>query len=81
MSESIEWQNIGLVKSKNHSNVEIGKLVGVSEFCVRKTVKAWELTGDVVDMTRSGRPSKLVDRDKSSIFRTSKENPRFSKKS
>ena len=39
VSESIKWQIVGLVKSKNHSSVEIGTLVGVFEFCVKKTMK------------------------------------------
>ena len=76
VSENIKWQIIGLVKSKNHINVEIGKLVGVPEFCLQKKGNTSELTDDT-NMPFSGRPSKLSDRDKSSIFRTSKENPRL----
>ena len=74
VSENIKWQII--VKSKNHTNVEIGKLVGVPEFCVQKKGKTSELTDDT-NMLCSRIPSELSDHDKSSIFRTSKENPRL----
>ena len=59
VSESVKCQVVGLVKSKNHSNVKTANLVGVSEFHVQKTVKTWELTGDVINMHCSERQLKL----------------------
>ena len=60
VSESTKWQVVGLVKLKNHSHVKIGNLVGVSIFYVQKTVKTWELTGDVISMDCSGDNRSLV---------------------
>ena len=76
----IKWQVIGMAKTKNHTNLQMGKILHVSEYCVQKTIKTWELTKDVSDMPRTGRPSKLSKRDKSGIFRMSRENPRLSYK-
>ena len=80
VSSEINWQVNGMARTKNHTNVQIGKILHVSEYCVRKTIKTWELTKDVSDMPRTGRPSKLSNRDKSGIFRMSRENPRLSYK-
>ena len=79
-SSEIKWQVIGMARIKNHTNVQIGKILHVSEYCVRKTIKTWELTKDVSDMLRTGRPSKLSNRDKSGMFRMSRENPKLSYK-
>ena len=78
-SSEIKWQVIGMARTKNYTNVQIGKILHVSEYCVRKTIKTWELNKDVSDMPRTGRPF-LSNRDKSGIFRTSRENPRLSYK-
>ena len=40
----------------------------------------WGHTKDISDMPRTGRPSELSNRDKSGIFRMSRENPRLSYK-
>ena len=69
-----------MARTKNHINVQIGKILHVSEYCVRKTIKTWELAKDVSDMPRTGRPSKLSNRDKSGIFRMSRENRKLSYK-
>ena len=69
-----------MAKTKNHAFVQIGKILHISEYCVQKTIKTWELTKGVSDMPHTGRPSKLSNRDKSGIFRMSRENPRLSYK-
>ena len=39
VSSEIKWQVIGMGRTKNHTNVQIGKIFHVSEYCVRKTIK------------------------------------------
>ena len=64
VSSEIKWQVIGMARTKNHTNVQIGKILHGPEYCVRKTIKSWELTKDVSDLPRTGRPSKLSNREK-----------------
>ena len=80
VSSEVKWQVIGMARTKNLTNVQISELLHVSEYCAKKTIKTWELTKDVSDMPSTGRPSKLSNRDKSGIFRMSRENPRLSYK-
>ena len=67
---------MGLNKSKLLK--EIGKLVGVSEKCVRRTIKNFKLTGHVKNLTRLGQPQELSYRDEHYIFRKVRENPKLS---
>ena len=50
VSSEIKWQVIGMKRTKNHTNIQIGKILRISEYCVRKTIKTWELTKDVFDI-------------------------------
>ena len=79
-SVSIEtkWQILGLSKDKSKSLREIGKLVGVSEKCVRTTIKNYKLSGDIKNLPWLGQPQKLSYRDEHYIFRKVRENPRIS---
>ena len=61
VDKSIKWQIIGLKKVGELSNVQIGKIVGVSEKCVRTTWKNYADSGDVADKSRSGRPKKFSE--------------------
>ena len=68
VSDATKWQIIGLKNGGNHSNVAIAKLVGVSDKCVRTTVKNMFLRNSVKDAPRSGRPPKMSNREKSVLF-------------
>jgi transposase len=69
---------VSLKKHTQYSNRQIAKRVGCDEKCVRNTWSAYQLTGDVKDKPRSGRPTKTTDREKSLIFLDSRRNPLFS---
>ena len=75
VSESQRWEIIGLSRDKSKTKVEISKLVGVSEKCVRSTLKRFAETNEVKDSPRSGRPKKLSQRDDHFIFRQAWKNP------
>ena len=78
VDKSIKWQIIGLKKVGELSNVQIGKIVGVSEKCVRTTWKNYADSGDVADKSRSGRPKKFSEHVESYVVRIARKNPRFS---
>jgi transposase len=69
---------IGLTLDKSNSNRKIAKIVGVSEKCVRTTRKNFEMTGHTKELPRPGRIEKLTKRDKSSILKIVKKNPKLS---
>jgi transposase len=74
----IRHQIIGLSKDKTKSNVEIARLVGVSEKCVRTTKKNFYKNNVVGELPRPGRPQKLSYRDENWIFRQVREDPKIS---
>ena len=47
VSYSVKWQIVGLKKAGELSNVGIGKLLHVSENCVRQTWKTYVATGGI----------------------------------
>ena len=63
--DCVKWQIVGLNKQGNQSNVAIAKLVYVSERCIQNTLKKFKETETVKGTPRSGRASKLTERDKS----------------
>ena len=71
-------QILGLLRDKNKSNVEIARLVGVSEKCVRTTRKNFEKDNVAGELPRSGRPNKLSPRAKNWIYRQVRKNPTMS---
>lgn len=77
ISEDTRWQIIGMSKL-NVSNVFIGKQLGVSEKCVRTTLRNFKLNNTVQDSPRCGRPTELTPKDKSKIFRMQRKNPTLS---
>ena len=78
VSESIKWEIVAFKNENIKSNVQIAKIVGVSETCVRTTYKNYKLTKCVKDLPRSGRPKKTFIRDESFIFRKVREQPTLS---
>lgn len=78
VSQKTKWQIAGLLKDKSKTNVDIANLCGVSEYCVRQTKKKLERTGDVKDLPRPGRPSKLSYRDVNYLFRLTRQDPKIS---
>ena len=77
ISEETRWQIIGMSKM-NVSNVFIGKQLGVSEKCVRTTLRNFKLNNTVQDSPRCGRHTELTPKDKSKIFRMQRKNPTLS---
>jgi transposase len=71
---------VSLRKHSQHSNRKIVKMVGCDEKCVRNTWSTFQLTGDVKERPRAGRPEKTSSHEKSLIFRDSRQNPTFSSK-
>ncbi len=59
ISEARRYQIVGLSLDKTKSNYEIARLVGVSEKCVRTTLKNNKELGSPLERPRIGRPSKL----------------------
>lgn len=80
VKSDIKWQILGLKRANTFSNVEIGKIIGVSEKCVRTTIRNYIDHKTVNDSPRPGRPSKLTKRDKKMIFRIGRINFKWSYK-
>jgi hypothetical protein len=66
---------IGLSLDRSKSNCEIARLVGVSEKCVRTTLKNNTRNEIVGELPRSGRPKKLTERDVNWLYRQARINP------
>ena len=49
ISEVTKWQIVGLSKDNSKSLRKIAELVGVSEKCVRTTIKNFYITGSIKD--------------------------------
>lgn len=69
ISEATRWQIVGLSKNESNSMRKIAELVGVSEKCVRTTLRNYKESGSVKDKKRVGRPEKVSEREKSFISR------------
>lgn len=62
----------------NKSEREIAKIVGIGRSTVNLTIKRFSVTGTTANKLRSGRPSKVTDRLRTSIVRQIKVNPTIS---
>lgn len=71
-------QIIGLLKDKTKTNVEIAKLVNVSEKCVRTTRNNLQNKNVAGELPRSGRPKKLSPRSESWLYRKVRKFPSIS---
>ena len=78
--EEIRWQVIALKKTNKYNNVEIGKMLNISEKSVRTTLSNYNATGKVAEKKRSGKPPILTPRDESIIFRLVRKSPRITYK-
>ena len=78
VNKSIKWQIIGLKRAGELSNVQIGRIVGVSEKCVRTTWKNYVDSGVVADKKCCGRPKKFNEKVERHVVRIARKNPRFS---
>ena len=67
VSYETKCQIIGLSKDKTNTNTKIANLLGVSEKCVRTTLRNFERSGSVKDSPRSGRPQVTTERQKRRI--------------
>jgi transposase len=78
VSTEIKQRIIGLSMT-GLKYVEIARTIGsVSPSCVSRTIKKFELTGSVLDKTRSGAPRKTTPTDDNSIYRIARRNPDYS---
>ena len=78
VSEGVRWQIVGLSRVNNLKLKTIAQMVGVSEKCVRTTIKNFRETGSAKERARSGRPEVTSDREKSFISRTFLRDPKLS---
>ena len=67
VSYETKCQIIALSKDKTNTNTKIANLLGVSEKCVRTTLRNFERSGSVKDSPRSGRPQVTTERQKRRI--------------
>ena len=79
VSEETKWQIVGMTKL-NISNREIDRRLGVSEKCVRTTLRNYSEFKQVKDLPRSGRPRKLSEKSENYIFRMQRKDPKKSYK-
>ena len=71
-------QIVGLSFDKTKNNCDIAKLVGVSEKCVRTTLKNYKATGQAKELPRPGRAKRLNYRDEHHIVTMVKKDPTLS---
>ena len=69
-----------LYRLNQFSNVKIAQIAGVSEKCVRTTIKNFAAGLDYKEASRAGRPKKLTDRDENYIFRKARACYKWSNK-
>ena len=73
-----EQKILGLHDHTQDSNREIARKLGISEKCVRTTIKNFQQNASVTDCPRSGRPKKTSYYDDKWIFRQFKVDPKIS---
>jgi transposase len=78
VSIQVRERIVGLSLDPSNSNRDIGDLVGVSEKCVRTTLKNHKKIGSARESPRSGRPPALSPSDENWIYRQVRRDPKIS---
>ena len=78
ISQATRHQIVGLSLDKTKSNYAIAKLVGVSEKCVRTTLRNNKEFGSPTEKPKVGRPRKTSYYDEKAIVRAVRINPTLS---
>ena len=78
VSEGTKWKIVGIYENIKLSYREIAKRIGVSEFCVRSTLKKYKNNKQIKDLPRIGPPKKLSFRQERVIFRIAREHFKWS---
>lgn len=65
------------LRNEGKSLREIAKTMGRSHSSIQYVIKNFQSTGSILSKARTGRPSKLTEREKRTILASVKENPRI----